>query len=107
MASKTRVSARSTAKPPRSDGDGNHIHNEVLLGLPRRECEALFSKLEFVRLRTHHVLHEPGDSLKSARDWSSLYSGAHFQAACCFGSVWPCMGVRCATLALESCGISV
>ncbi|HEY6304534.1 MAG TPA: Crp/Fnr family transcriptional regulator [Terriglobales bacterium] len=26
----------------------------------------LFSKLEFVRLRTHHVLHEPGDTLKSA-----------------------------------------
>jgi CRP-like cAMP-binding protein len=26
----------------------------------------LFPKLEFVRLKVHHVLHEPGDSLKSA-----------------------------------------
>jgi len=26
----------------------------------------LFPKLEFVRLKTHHVLHEPGDTLKSA-----------------------------------------
>ena len=52
--------------PPGNDGDGNHIHNEILLGLPLRERELLFSKLEFVRLKTHHVLHEPGDTLKSA-----------------------------------------
>ena len=50
----------------RSDGDGNHIHNEILLRLPRKECEMLLSKLEFVRLKIHHVLHEPGDTLKSA-----------------------------------------
>jgi CRP-like cAMP-binding protein len=31
-----------------------------------KEFEMLFPKLEFVRLKTHHVLHEPGDSLKSA-----------------------------------------
>ena len=28
--------------------DGNHIHNEILLGLPPKEREMLFSKLEFV-----------------------------------------------------------
>ena len=57
------------AKPPtspRADGDGNRIHNEILLGLPPKEREMLFAKLEFVRLRTHHVLHETGDTLKSA-----------------------------------------
>ena len=31
-----------------------------------RECELLYPKLEFMRLKTHHVLHEPGDTLKSA-----------------------------------------
>ena len=66
MASKARSSARSSQNPPYTDGDGNQIHNEILLGMPRQEREMLFSKLEFVRLKTHHVLHEPGDTLKSA-----------------------------------------
>ena len=34
--------------------------------LPPNERELLFPKLEFMRLKTHHVLHEPGDTLKSA-----------------------------------------
>jgi len=66
MATKTRLPARSSPTRPITDGDGNHIHNEILLGLPPRESEMLLPKLEFVRLRTHHVLHEPGDTLKSA-----------------------------------------
>jgi CRP-like cAMP-binding protein len=49
-----------------SDGDGNHIHNKILLGLPAKEAEMLLPKLEFVRLKVHQVLHEPGDTLKSA-----------------------------------------
>jgi len=49
-----------------ADDDGNHIHNEILIGLPPREREMLLSKLEVVRLKVHHVLHEPGDTLKSA-----------------------------------------
>jgi CRP-like cAMP-binding protein len=47
-------------------GDGNHIHNQILLGLPPNEYEKLMPKLEFVRLKTHHILHEPGETLKSA-----------------------------------------
>jgi len=66
MAKKTRPSAKPSLKLPPADGDGNHIHNEILLGLPLKEREMLFSKLELVRLKVHHVLHEPGDSLKSA-----------------------------------------
>jgi CRP-like cAMP-binding protein len=66
MANKSRPPTKSLPKPRPSDGDGNHIHNTILLDLPPKECEMLFPKLEFVRLKTHHVLHEPGDSLKSA-----------------------------------------
>jgi len=48
------------------DGDGNQIHNLILLGLPPEERKLIWPKLEFVRLKTHHVLHEVGDSLKSS-----------------------------------------
>jgi CRP-like cAMP-binding protein len=66
MANKSRPATAFSPKATNSDGDGNRIHNEILLGLPPRESELLFPKLEFVRLMTHHVLHEPGDTLKSA-----------------------------------------
>jgi len=66
MADKPRPPTRSSPKSSLKDGDGNHIHNKILLGLPPKESAMLFPKLEFVRLKTHHVLHEPGDSLKSA-----------------------------------------
>jgi CRP-like cAMP-binding protein len=72
MAEKLRVQkepispANTFPMQPSSDGDGNHIHNRILLGLPARDLELLLPKLEFVRLKVHHVLHEPGDSLKSA-----------------------------------------
>jgi CRP-like cAMP-binding protein len=66
MANKPRPPTKLSSQPSLHDGDGNYIHNTILLGLPRKECEALFPKLEFVRLRTHHVLHESGDTLKSA-----------------------------------------
>jgi CRP-like cAMP-binding protein len=66
MAKYPRPPAKSSPKPHRIDGDGNHIHNQILLGLPAQEREALFPKLEFVRLKVHQVLHEPGDTLKSA-----------------------------------------
>ncbi len=66
MANKPRPPSKPFPKPLHSDGDGNHIHNEILLGLPPKERDAVFPKLEFVRLKIHHVLHEPGDTLKSA-----------------------------------------
>jgi CRP-like cAMP-binding protein len=62
----TLVPARSSPRSSNADGDGNAIYNEILLGLPQKEQEILFPKLEFVRLKTHHVLHEPGDTLRSA-----------------------------------------
>lgn len=51
---------------PHSDNDGNKIHNEILLSLPREEREILFPRLEFVRLKALQLLHEVGDSIKSA-----------------------------------------
>jgi CRP-like cAMP-binding protein len=61
-----RVPVNSSPKPPPRDGDGNHIHNEILLSLPLKEQELLYPKLEFVRLKLHQVLHEAGDTLRSA-----------------------------------------
>lgn len=49
-----------------TDGDGHPILNEILLELSGDGCQTLFSKLEFVRLKVHHLLHETGDTLKSA-----------------------------------------
>ena len=66
MPSNPRVPSKIASKPPGADSDGNLIHNELLLGLPAKEAELLIPKLEFVRLKVHHVLHEPGDTLKSA-----------------------------------------
>ena len=65
MANKPRPPTMSAPKP-RIDGDGNHIQNTILLDLPPKERQTLLAKLEFVRLKTHQVLHEPGDTLKSA-----------------------------------------
>jgi CRP-like cAMP-binding protein len=50
----------------RRDGDGNPVLNEFLLSLPRTESEVVLPKLEFVRLKLHQVLHEAGETLKSA-----------------------------------------
>ncbi len=74
---KSSSSAR-TITPSRRDGDhrailsskeddnGNHVENEILLSLPLKECEAVLPRLEFVRLKLHQVLHEAGETLKSA-----------------------------------------
>lgn len=55
----------ASLKTPVTDGHGNSIHNEILLGLSGTAAETLFSKLELVRLKVHHLLHEAGDGLKS------------------------------------------
>jgi len=55
----------TSPKPSLTDGHGNPIHNEILAGLSGTDGESLFSKLELVRLKVHHLLHETGDALKS------------------------------------------
>jgi CRP-like cAMP-binding protein len=64
MITTTRPPARSSS--PSTDGDGNHIHNQILLDLPTAESELVLPELEFVRLGVHHMLHDTGDTLKSA-----------------------------------------
>jgi CRP-like cAMP-binding protein len=66
MTSIPRITAKVSPSPPHADGDGNHIHNEILINLPARETDMLFPKLEYMRLNNNHVLHEHGDTLKSA-----------------------------------------
>ena len=63
--SKRNGQTRGTASS-KADGDGNLFANEILLALPRAEYDAVSSKLEFVRLKLHQVLHEAGETLRSA-----------------------------------------
>ena len=57
--------AKSRPRFASTDIDGNRLHNEILLRLPPNERKPLFSKLEFVRFKTHHVLHEARRSVRS------------------------------------------
>jgi CRP-like cAMP-binding protein len=57
---------KQPSKSPSSDGNGQQVRNQILLALPRKEFEAVFPQLEFVRLKPRQVLHETGDALKSA-----------------------------------------
>ena len=51
------------AKPPSLGVDGHSMHNEILLGLPRKECEAMLEKMELLEMRTHEVLNEMGEPI--------------------------------------------
>ena len=53
---------------PRADAarkyfDGNPPKNTLLLNLPAKECESVYSQLVFLSLRTNDVLNEVGDSV--------------------------------------------
>jgi len=60
MANKSAVPRVSKFQPNISGIHGQHMHNEILLGLPRAESAVLFPYLEYVAMPTHHVLHEAG-----------------------------------------------
>jgi len=61
----TRPSVRVPLKNAHSDGDGKAITNKILLSLSSKECNEVLSKLEFVRLQLHQVIHEAGERVKS------------------------------------------
>ena len=44
--------------------EGQPVGNEILLSLPPKERDEIFPLLVFVELRTHDVLHEPGEVIK-------------------------------------------
>jgi len=59
----SRVRAKPDGSAPAAI-DGQTVENEILLGLPAKERDAIFPQLTFIELRTHDVLHEPGDAIK-------------------------------------------
>jgi CRP-like cAMP-binding protein len=48
-----------------ADGDGNSVHNQILLSLSPEDLARVLPKLEFVHLKLHHVLHEAGQTIQS------------------------------------------
>lgn len=57
----------SPLRSPKYSSDGTlqkAIRNTILLGLPTREIEAVFEKLERVDFPAHTVLHQPGESIE-------------------------------------------
>jgi CRP-like cAMP-binding protein len=62
MASQLSRGSTSRAVKPEHDRE---VGNLILRSIPRTECSQVFSALEFVRLRLHQVLHEPGEVIKS------------------------------------------
>jgi CRP-like cAMP-binding protein len=51
--------------PSKRNGEERQIRNEILLDLPRKECESMLPHLEFVRLKPGQVLYEAGEALKA------------------------------------------
>jgi CRP-like cAMP-binding protein len=49
---------------PDNDGD-ERVNNFILRHIPRKESIQLLPRMEFVRLKLHQVLHEPGEVIKS------------------------------------------
>jgi CRP-like cAMP-binding protein len=44
--------------------DGQPVSNEILLSLPAKERDLVFPQLTYMELKTHSVLHEPGEPIK-------------------------------------------
>ena len=64
---KRRSSIRTSPVPPSpapSNGDCNSLKNEILLGLPRKECNFIFPKLTLLSLELHHLLQEAGQPIE-------------------------------------------
>ena len=60
--SPAQISRQSKLPPIR--GNPGVVSNRILLGLPRRECSELFSKLEFASLPVCTVLNEAGETIR-------------------------------------------
>jgi CRP-like cAMP-binding protein len=62
----TRTARDYRLKSGATEVDGNRLENELLLNLPDKECQAIYSQLVFMPLRTHDVLNEDGESIRYA-----------------------------------------
>jgi CRP-like cAMP-binding protein len=61
-----RATDRHSANVSHADGDGHRVLNTILLDLPPNEARQVYPTLEYVRLNAHHLLHEAGETVKSA-----------------------------------------
>jgi CRP-like cAMP-binding protein len=61
---KTSTARAASASPLRTDGGGNTIQNRLLLNLPRKESDFVFSKLVFLDLRLNDLLQEAEKQIK-------------------------------------------
>jgi CRP-like cAMP-binding protein len=48
-----------------ADGDGNSVHNKILLSLSSKDLAIVLPKLELIRVQLHQILHEVGQTIKS------------------------------------------
>ena len=65
MAKRKFVSVPPAKHSTDGQGDGNALGNTILLSLSDKECNQVLSRLEFVRLNLHQVLHEAGETIES------------------------------------------
>src|SRR5437879_3033984 len=65
MAKRKFVSVPPAKHSTDGQGDGNALGNTILLSLSDKERNQVLSRLEFVRLELHHVLHEAGETIES------------------------------------------
>ena len=59
-----KTNGRAVASKSAPIVDGTPMENELLLNLPSGESDLVFPKLTFLPLRTHDVLHEPGETIQ-------------------------------------------
>jgi CRP-like cAMP-binding protein len=66
MAKSRAVTTKAVPRPPKKESDRKEVGNVLLLGMLEPEYSILFPSLEFVRLKLHQVLHEAGETIRSA-----------------------------------------
>ena len=59
-----RPRVKTRPKPSVDGSDGRTVHNSILLDLPRKESEAVFSKMEFAQLPVRTILNEASEPIK-------------------------------------------
>ena len=66
MAKTLRPTDTRSAHVSHADGDGHRVRNTILTDLPPEEVRRVYPAMEFVRLNARHLLHEAGETVKSA-----------------------------------------
>jgi hypothetical protein len=64
FSSEPQITSGLSSTQPILDASGNPVHNHILLGLSQEDLNLLLPRLEHVRFRLRHVLHEAGDNFE-------------------------------------------